>query len=765
MFVWLTDDPELNKQSIQKIDATSSVLTAFDLVPMDGSVDQERLDAGKVYFINTQKLGIGTSYVKPGDGRQWTFWEALANTAGALGPKFVLIIDEAHRGARGKDAAEAETIMQKFVKGSTEIAAVPLVVGVSATPDRFIKLCNDARRPLMRVDVEASQVRASGLLKEWVDLYHPDEVAPSDVTMLLESIAAWKKYCTEWGEYAETEREKVPSPVLLVQVEDAKAGSHAISRTDLAMVVGTLDKTIPHEAADGRWIAHAFQDETAITVAGRTIRRLPPSKIDADPDVKTVLFKTSLNTGWDCPRAETMVSFRSARDETNIAQLVGRMVRTPLARRVEDNEHLNTVALYLPYYHQKTVEKVVARLVSEEGVPPIEVRSGREAVSLRRAPGMEECFKALASLPTYVVPRSRPMKPVARVARLAALLAELGLIDDPVKTYRAALVQVLRDEHAALSLDETFKEYLQEAAVLDIRRRRVAFGSDDTEETGQPVVKKVAIADKNVEDLYNEAGRLLGEGLHREYLRSRLEEDAEADARAIKLELYAIVTTGTTLTKIDGAADALRKQWVDANKAAIREAGEQFKIALREIEAAGTDPALAEVDPPDVIEVRKAETPWSRHLYVAEDDDTYREDFRSSWENRVLEAELGKDEIVGWLRNFDRKPWSLCVPRLAGTKWVRIYPDFIFFRKTTGGILADIVDPHLLADQDAPARAAALAKYAADHRDSFGRVELVIFENNKDEKGKRLDLLEESIGSKVAGVTTHEHLRQIFDSV
>ena len=58
VFVWLTDDPELNKQSIQKIDATSSVLTAFDLVPMDGSVDQERLDAGKVYFINTQKLGM-----------------------------------------------------------------------------------------------------------------------------------------------------------------------------------------------------------------------------------------------------------------------------------------------------------------------------------------------------------------------------------------------------------------------------------------------------------------------------------------------------------------------------------------------------------------------------------------------------------------------------------------------------------------------------------------------------------------------------------
>jgi len=36
-----------------------------------------------------------------------------------------------------------------------------------------------------------------------------------------------------------------------------------------------------------------------------------------------VFFKMNLSTGWDCPRAETMMSFRNASDYTHIAQLLG----------------------------------------------------------------------------------------------------------------------------------------------------------------------------------------------------------------------------------------------------------------------------------------------------------------------------------------------------------------------------------------------------------------------------------------------------------
>ena len=63
------------------------------------------------------------------------------------------------------------------------------------------------------------------------------------------------------------------------------------------------------------------------------LRKIDASKIQDDPDLRVVFFKTALTTGWDCPRAEVMMSFRKAVDGTMIAQLVGRVVRTPLSAR------------------------------------------------------------------------------------------------------------------------------------------------------------------------------------------------------------------------------------------------------------------------------------------------------------------------------------------------------------------------------------------------------------------------------------------------
>ena len=56
------------------------------------------------------------------------------------------------------------------------------------------------------------------------------------------------------------------------------------------------------------------------------------------------------------------MSFRKAADHTLIAQLVGRMVRTPLARRIEDNDFLGSVALFLPHYDEEGLEAIVKKL-------------------------------------------------------------------------------------------------------------------------------------------------------------------------------------------------------------------------------------------------------------------------------------------------------------------------------------------------------------------------------------------------------------------
>jgi len=94
---------------------------------------------------------------------------------------------------------DATTIIQKLIKGSPgEIQATPLIVGISATPERFNKLLEGTERAQRRVVISPDDVRDSGLLKDVITLYHPRVDQPSDFTMLRAAVQAWKEYCDEW---------------------------------------------------------------------------------------------------------------------------------------------------------------------------------------------------------------------------------------------------------------------------------------------------------------------------------------------------------------------------------------------------------------------------------------------------------------------------------------------------------------------------------------------------------------------------------------
>ena len=113
-------------------------------------------------------------------------------------------------------------------------------------------------------------------------------------------------------------------------------------------------------------VVHAFTEQSEILINGLTVPYCQPSAINDDRHIKVVFFKEALSTGWDCPRAECMMSFRVARDATYIAQLLGRMIRTPRGERVEVDETLNYVHLYLPNFDKDTVKHVVDKLNEEE---------------------------------------------------------------------------------------------------------------------------------------------------------------------------------------------------------------------------------------------------------------------------------------------------------------------------------------------------------------------------------------------------------------
>ncbi len=123
---------------------------------------------------------------------------------------------------------------------------------------------------------------------------------------------------------------------------NAGSVARAVSKTALDEALAGLEEVFGDLAEEE--VAHSFQEGHAIEVGDRILRYISPADIQDDENLRVVFFKLSLNTGWDCPRAEVIMSFRRALDYTRIAQLVGRLVRTPLARRILANDFLNGVS-------------------------------------------------------------------------------------------------------------------------------------------------------------------------------------------------------------------------------------------------------------------------------------------------------------------------------------------------------------------------------------------------------------------------------------
>ncbi len=187
-----------------------------------------------------------------------------------------------------------------------------------------------------------------------------------------------------------------------------------------------------------------------------------------------LIAKDAISTGWDCPRAEVMVSFRPARDRTHITQLLGRMVRTPLARRIAGNERLNAVDCMLPLFDKKSVTEVAKTLMS--GGDGGEELPGRRVLvnpeELKPNPAIpKEIWDKLTPLPSQALPKKHA-KPVKRLTALAHELAADGLLPEAGKKAHAEMHKVLNAARAR------YKEEIEHARKAVLTVEGIAVGVD-----------------------------------------------------------------------------------------------------------------------------------------------------------------------------------------------------------------------------------------------------------------------------------------------
>lgn len=775
--LWFSDDPSLNEQTRFRLHEASDRLHYLsDLVVVQNTFNHETFRPGKVYFLNTQKLGRNSlltrghdSYeeaaargqetlpeMRP-DGRSFTIWDTIRNTIEHPDLTLYLVLDEAHRGmgSSGKAARDARsTIVKRLINGDGTMPPAPIVWGISATVDRFKAAMADAdsRGTLPDVEVDTVRVQESGLLKDTIVLDIPDEAGQFDTVLIRRGTDKLREATDAWARYADTQGAEPVMPLMVLQVPNTP------DPDDIGQALATIYETWPELPGDA--VAHVLGDHTPQTYGAHTVPHIPPERVQESTWVRVLIAKDAISTGWDCPRAEVMVSFRPAKDRTHITQLLGRMVRTPLARRIPGDERLNAVDCLLPFFDTKNVTAVADALMhgaSDAGgdAPPVR-RVLVNPIEVTPNPAVpESVWDALLALPSQSLPQ-RTAKPVKRLTALAHELAADGLIPGAGTAAHAEMHKVLDAAQAryATELAEARARVLTvegKTLTADLRTNEATF--DDF----------VAAADQFViDDAYRRAARVLSPDVARTYAEHLADQDDGADSiDDALLEAHATVAALGLVPEVkdylDGEADTLAKKWITEHRASIKALSDERQDVyrqLREMSAEAQDLDLAKPSAwlvPTTERHGDTETPlptYEGHLLAAEDGG-FPMDPDSSWEADVLEREMGRPGFVAWYRNPSRSSQdSLAIAYDHGGGKVRMLrPDFLVFTKQSdGAVAASIVDPHGLQFDEALPKLRGLAAYADSHSQHFQRIDAI---TRIDNTYRVLDLTEPKVRDAV----------------
>lgn len=762
VFLWITDMPKLNAQTRDKMWKASDALGLNRLVEVTSTFDAVDLAPGKVYFLNTQLLGSKGTIVQPSSPKHRTpFWDTVRNTVENPGRTVYLVVDEAHRGmTEGKDREEASSIVQRFIKGIPDVMPpVPIVLGISATPERYQRVIENSGRTTSSHDVPPGDVRRSGLIKDRVAADAAAERQTDALALLRVAATAWHESTQRWAAYHAATSDDVTAatellvvPAFIIQVENEDDGS--LTKTNLSAVINIITDVagVLPEAA----FRHSFGEESDLWVGTRKVRYIEPSKIAGDSEALVILFKTGLGTGWDCPRAEVLFSFRRAVDATSIAQTIGRMVRTPLARRVEEDERLNSVDVFLPHYQRKSVEAVVTYLRDAGDVAVADSIADRTTlVDLPRRGGIDGVVAALETVPSFTVPTVRERQEMRRLVDLARRLSADGIAPGAFDAARQDLAAFLVAKRDTLASDPTFMKAVNDEGEIEIERIEWAVG-EATVTPGHSMV--LPASEDTITMLYNGARRIVGGDTAVAYCQARISSDPSSSSTS-RLEIW-------TLTQWPGVLPALNDLAADHISALFKTHGSAInalpssrRVAYDRIRGAAPDPSLKAIPLPEVIQVSRGTDEWAKHLY-ANDEGLAPISFKSSWETETVTVVLKDPTVLAWLRNNPRDDWALCVPWRDRNLWRPFYPDFLVVREANGGLVVDILDPHDHGRPDAPGKARGLAAYARDHGTGLGHIDLIAKVGGR---MRTLHLEDEKTRKAVDAVTSNEMLLALYE--
>lgn len=749
--IWFSDDPSLNEQTRFRLMEAADKLNHTDLVVVENTFSLEKFEAGKVYFLNTQKLSKNSLLVRgydPDAGgpqsdlfpetrpdmRSHTIWEVIRNTIEDPSLTLYLVLDEAHRGMGAKTKAaqnDKSTIVKRLINGSGSVPAIPVVWGISATVERFNQAMSVAqgRSTLPNVEVDPTKVQESGLLKDTIILDVPDEAGLFDTVLVRRATQKIVESSKAWNDYTEAEGLSPMLPLMILQVPNKPKDE------DISLALDTIFEHWPELKSVN--IAHVFGERKTLNFGRHTVYYTQPERVQDDTEIRVLIAKDAISTGWDCPRAEVMISFRPANDETHITQLLGRMVRTPLARRIPGNDRLNAVDCILPFFNKKSVESIANSLMHgsfNDG--ETEIKGRRVLINpVTVEPNKvvsKDVWSIFAEIPSQVLPQ-KIAKPIKRLTALAHELALDGLLPNAGKIAHSEMHRVLNAAFARYSveIEEARKDVLTvegKSLRADLNGKSMSF-DDFVEEADYAVI----------EDAYKRSARIFSPDIVRTYADHLADDNQSTDSREeALLEAYIDIAALGLVKDVSGylnsEAEKMSNDWFNKYRVQIKNLTDVRQEAYRQIREMSKAPQNVDLvvpkswmEPTVLIEDGKEELlpTFSNHLMSQEDG--FYPALLNEWESKVIEVECSRDGFEAWYRNPARSSQdSLGISYVDNDEYKLLRPDFIFFaRKPDGDIAVDLVDPHSLHLSDALPKLKGLAVYAEKHGDKYRRIESV----------------------------------------
>lgn len=738
--LWFSDDPSLNQQTLHRLQQASDRLRNR-LITVEHPFRYAKLQPGNVYFINTSKLsrssllvrGHDSADILPGldshpDTVPFTFWDTLRNTIEDPNVTLYMVLDEAHRGMGRRSTSDTPTIVKRLINGHSGVPPIPIVWGISATVQRFEESMEeaqvqDSRVHLRTVAVDPVRIQESGLLKDDIVLDFPSETGDFNTVLLRRGVRKVKAMSTAWSEYASEQSEpEAVKPLLVLQVPNKP------SPTEVAAAIDSIYEEWPELGHDA--IAHVFGEHKTQSFGPHSVPYISPERVQDATYIRVLLAKDAISTGWDCPRAEVMVSFRPAKDETHITQLLGRMIRTPLARRVEGDDLLNSVECILPKFNRTTASLVLEKIMGSEvlgGEDDTGKRVLIDPLLMTPNPAVpDEVWELFSEIPTETLPRKHA-NPIKRLTSLAHALAADALEPDAGALAHERLHGVLNGLAAQYpnELSKAQRGVLTVAGGTVRGHRGLRTDGEWTEDAD----------DRAIQDAYRHGARTITPDVARTYIDHLAEDTDDEDVlRDAHVRVAALAMLPQTRPALDAAAETLAGEWLGKHRVSIKGLPEARQSLFAEITAMSTDPQLvAMAQPKNRQEETKrfvgdvAQLLERRPLHLLSDEEgMFPIGKLNPDEIEVLDTEVARGNLLAWYRNptGGRDSMSIAYQDKHGV-WRTLRPDFLFFIDSPEGVQANIVDPHGAWLPDALAKLRGMARFAEAYGDHFHRLESI----------------------------------------